>query len=124
MVEEEQKIINTRKSSNALASAIDIKERADKAVADYPEFFEDPKHLRKVNKVYSIVEEFFPEHKGMYVTQRSNGGNPFTVIKVHRPKFPAVSIKKKNETYYDPLKKLGVTPIFSKGKNSYLYRVF
>jgi len=101
----------------------DVEERIAQAYEMFPNFFNDPGHIQKVQQVEQI-RQFFTCHKAVYVNARFNRGKPFTTIKVDNPKFPNhLSAKEKKELYYKPLEALGIVPRFSPGTNSYLFRV-
>ena len=111
-------------SMNPQAAVIDVRERDAAALKEFRKFFENPSYQNRVEKVRSLVDNFFPSRKGLYVNHRSNRGKPFTVIKVDDATWPRVSRKRADELYYEPLKALDVTPIYSVKTRSYLFRVF
>ena len=118
------KEIDNEKSSNPIASIIDVNRRSCEAVDQYPEFFGSEEHQNTIGEVKAIVKSFFPTYKGLYVNHRANRGRPMTVVKVAEPKFPnTLPRKTKERFYYEPLERLGVEIVFSKGTNSYLYRI-
>lgn len=121
---DDTKKINTRYSSNPQAAAIDVQARNDRALEDHGDFFLSDVIEGKTHKVLDIVTAFFPICKGVYVNYRTNRGKPFVVVKVAAPQFPAMSAQRKLETYIQPLQDLGVEPVFAKGTNSWLYRIY
>lgn len=120
--QDHDRIINTTAAVNARWAAIDAQERNRIALANN-KFFGTKQHQSKVDAVQGIVDGFFKAHGGVYVNHRENRGKPFTTVKVTKPQFPAVSQKRKQSEYLDPLRALGVEIVFSKQTNSYLFHV-
>lgn len=116
-------IINTLGSPNPRWAAIDAQQRNRQALQDNGTFFNSAQHQARISAVQDIVEGFFSKHGGVYVNHRPNRGQPFTVVKVERPVFPAVSQARKKRDYIDPLRALGVEIVLSSKTNSYLYRI-
>tara|TARA_R110000796_G_scaffold171482_2_gene288587 strand:- start:237 stop:629 length:393 start_codon:yes stop_codon:yes gene_type:complete len=124
MMPDNTKEIDNKKSSNPMASIIDVERRSGEAVDQYPEFFGSVEHQNTIDEVKAIVKSFFPSYKELYVNHRVNRGHPMTVIKVAEPKFPnTLPTKTKERVYKEPLERLGVETVFAKGTNSYLYRI-
>ena len=118
------KTIESKEADDNVGAYIDARIRSKDAVTKYSEFFLNRDHKAKVDEVSSIIKNFFKVHNGIYVTQRSNRGNPFTAIKVNRPVFPnGMPNSLKTTTYYKPLEDLGVEVIYAAGTNSWIYRV-
>ena len=118
-------IINSRSAGMgdwAAAAAIDAKLRNKAAVEKYPEFFLNEDHVARVKEVRQILVNFF-EKGTIYENKRENGGKPFTVVKITKHRFPAVSLAEKKRRYRDPLAALGVEIKFAQGTNSYLYYI-
>lgn len=116
--------IESHPTANRLFAVLDCKQREQDALDRYGEFFEDPAHVAKIEAVKSIVDRFFRIKKGLYVNHRPNRGHPMTVIKVDDPVFPNTIRQADRQTmYYKPLKDLGVEIVYSKGTNSWLYRI-
>ena len=119
-----EKEIESHTVDDGIGAYLDAKFRSIAAIEKYPRFFNNPKHLEKVDKVKSIVENFFRIKKGVYVNQRGNGGKPMTAIKVADPIFPnSLSHYEKQRLYYKPLEEMGVEVVYAKGTNSWIYRV-
>lgn len=116
-------VINTQGSHNPRWSVVDAQQRSRLALEANPDFFGSPQHQAKIDAVTGIVTGFFKQRGGIYVNHRENRGQPFTVIKVERPRFPTVSQARKRSEYLDPLRALGVEIVFSAQTNSYLYRL-
>lgn len=119
----EEKTINAQVSYAPAAAVADIAARTAQTLEQHSDFFANADHQQRVQAVRNIVENFFTVKKAVYVTPRSNRGQPFTAVKVESPKFPVVSSQRKLEIYIQPLQALGVEIVFSKNTNSYLYRV-
>ncbi len=118
--------INAEPTTNARAAraaVIDCARRSQQAGVDHARFFRSAAHTQRVQAVESILRKFFPNIHTMYVNQRGNGGDPFTVIKLQVTSFPSVSYAAKAERYYQPLKDLGVEIVTSNRTNSLLYRI-
>ncbi len=120
----EDKVINVRPSINVVSASKDAAARSAVALVTHATFFNSRTHKNKVKAVLGIVNSFFVERKEIYINRRIGKGRPFTVIKVERPMFPALSYKKIDELYRKPLEALGVERVFSKGTNSYLFRIY
>lgn len=121
----EEKKINHQKSSNPMASAIDVKTRSQNAFDEHKSFFTSIEHVTKVNAVTDLLNDFFKVKKAVYVNHRTNRGRPFTAIKIEQPNFPNhLPSKVKDEMYRVPLRDLEVEIVFSKNTNSYLYRIY
>lgn len=119
------KVIEMDESPNPQWAVIDVHQRSLDALDRHPAFFDDPQHMARVEAVESIVKKFFTVRNGMYRNYRSGRGKPFTVVKVDKPDFPNhLSRAERDRIYHDPLKNLGVEPIFSKQTNSYLFRIY
>ena len=118
------KTINVSRAYNRLGAAVDAEQRSKAAYKAHMSFFNSPTHAAKIEEVLDIVDSFFEVKNAVYVNHREGKGKPFTTIKVDRPKFPAYSSKRIDEEYRNPLKELGVEIVFSKGTNSYLYRIY
>lgn len=121
---QDQDSINSHHSGNPQAAAIDVQARNLRALDDHAAFFQSDVIESKTNQVLTIVRKFFPAYKNIYVNYRANRGKPFVVVKVDAPAFPSLSAKRKLETYTQPLEDLGVQPVFAKGTNSWLYRIY
>jgi len=124
--DDDTKIINIYRprKADAAGAAIDAKLRNNEAISSNKKFFNNLQHKAKIEKVVSIVEDFFKDRGEIYINSRPNKGKPFTVVKVSKPIFPAMSNKKIDEQYRNPLKDLEVEIVFSKSTNSYLYRIY
>ena len=124
-VQDDTKTINYRANyQTGWAVAQDVTERAERAMALYPDFFRDPDHLARVELTREVLLAFFEVHGGIYENQRMGNRKPFTALKVQRPHFPNhLSKAEREERYHAPLRELGVEIIFSSGTNSYIYRV-
>lgn len=114
------------KSSTGYWGRTDCEDRSEMALEKFPLFFNDSAHISKVEQVLRIVENFFRIKKGVYINRRigTNKSGPFTAIKVDNPVFPnAMKQIEKNKLFYDPLDALGVTAVYNKGTNSYIFHV-
>ena len=117
-------IVNTQKSECAWRARKDADQRIAHALKEASDYFNDSEYQQKVAEVSAIVQKFFTVSKGFYVNPRLNRGNPFTTIKVDNPKFPNhLSRSVREKTFYKPLEAMGVEIRFSKGTNSYLFKV-
>jgi len=123
MKDDEQVVAGTPAGRNAAAAAIDVRERSNTAYQKHQDFFDDPDHVDRVVAVQKVLEDFFTV-KDIYINMRENRGKPFTVVKLTNQVFPRVSLSTKAREYRAPLEELGVEIVFSKGTNSYLYRVY
>ena len=124
MVKVEDNTIDTHKATCGWSAKQDAMLRNLAAIDDHRDFFTDSEHTAKVEKVVEIVNNFFRVKKGVYVNYRTNRGKPFTAVKVDNPDFPnAMPRKERIAVYYKPLEDLGVEVKFSKGTNSYIFRV-
>lgn len=121
---DDTKTVNVRRAFNPVGAVIDAAERNANAIEQFPKFFGNHEHTNKVETVRQIVESFFTINAGVYVNHRGGHNKPFSVVKVSKPDFPAMNNKKIDEQYRNPLKALGVEIVFSKGTNSYLYRIY
>ena len=121
---QDQEIINSHHSGNPQAAAIDVQARNLRALDDHAAFFQSDVIESKTNQVLTIVRKFFPAYKNIYVNYRANRGKPFVVVKVDAPQFPRMNPARKSEVYTLPLANLGVEPVFAKGTNSWLYRIY
>ncbi len=119
---EDTKTIRSHKASSPSGAVIDALQRSAKALDNMPDAFTH-EHLAVVDEVRAIVDSFFRVKNGIYVNHRVNRGKPFSVVKVDRPMFPRVSHATKQKTWREPLEALGVEIVFSKGTNSYLFRI-
>lgn len=118
--------INTEPTSSpaaARAAVIDCRRRSMQAGVDHARFFRSTAHTQRVEATLSILRKFFPNIHTMYVNQRGNRGDPFTVIKLQVSSFPTVSYAAKTQLYYQPLQELGVEIVTSCRTNSLLYRI-
>jgi uncharacterized Zn finger protein len=123
MRNEDEKTINSRPATAfAAGAAMDADARNKAAYDQFQEVYDDPDFATRVETVQKIVDDFF-RVKDMYTNYRANRGKPMVVVKVTNQIFPNVSSKIKQETYRGPLENLGVEIVFSKGTNSYLYRI-
>ena len=120
---DQDRIINVEGSSNPVFAVVDAKVRSQQAAERNPAFFNSRQHQAKIAAVCDIVEGFFKIKKGVYVNHRENRGKPFTTVKVDNPAFPNVSRAKKQSSYLDPLRALGVEIVFSARTNSYIFHV-
>ena len=120
--------LETKHCSSFLAArfaTLDANIRSQEAEELHPAFFNDPAHIDRVEQVKQIVKNFFTGST-VYVNKRGLGNRrPFTVIKVERPTFPNyLSKKDKDNRFYKPLAAINVRPMFAKGTDSYLFRVY
>jgi hypothetical protein len=123
-METEEKIMNSTRAHNSKFAAMDVKQKAQAAWQRHSDFFNSAEHLEKIQAVTEIVQNFFRVKKGFYVTPRGGKQNPMTVIKVEDPVFPNTLTKKqKQDQFYKPLAELDVEIVYSKGSNSYLFRI-
>jgi hypothetical protein len=120
---DEDKTINSHGAGfYAAGAAADVRERNAAAYKKYQEFFDRPEFNERIDAARKVLEDFFPV-KDIYENMRENRGNPYVVLKVTNHVFPKVSLSEKDRRYRNPLKELGVEIVFSKGTNSYLYRI-
>ena len=124
MMHADDNTINAPHAVNPRAAIFDARRRSQQAETHNSEFFSNPAHVEKLNEVYQIVDSFFTVRKGIYVNHRTGHGTPFSVVKVDGCDFPQLPRKTVDAIYREPLKELGIEPIFSKRTNSYLFRVF
>ena len=108
----------------AAAAVIDAAESSKRALEDNPQFFTNPAHTVRVQKVIEILGSFFTEKREIFVNHRSNRGKPFTVVKIVNKNFPTGSKADIDTRYRTPLADMGIEVVFSKQTNSYLYRVY
>jgi hypothetical protein len=121
---EDTKVINTRPTFNPGYVAQDVEERNNRALNQFPTFFNNPVHQQKVQAVQAIVDQFFAVKAGVYVNHRTGHDKPFTVVKVERPRFPNnLSKAARDAGFHAPLKALGVEVKFAAGTNSYLIHI-
>lgn len=121
--DDDVRVINVSSSTHPSFAVKDALLKSADAIRENPKFFNDPQHQDRVAQVQAIVENFFPVCKGVYVNQRANRGNPFTVVKVDSPAWPRMSARQTEAVYRKPLRDLGVEIVFSARTNSYIYRV-
>jgi hypothetical protein len=116
--------IETRKAPLAWFALKDANKRIAHALETASDYFNDPQYKARLDEVTKIVKGFFRVSKGFYINPRLNNGKPFTTVKVDNPVFPNhLTSKQRQEMFYDPLEALGVEIRFSKGTNSYLFKV-
>ena len=121
---EETKVIRSHPTFAPAFVAMDVAERNARALEQFPSFFEDPAHQKKIQAVQAIVDGFFAVKAGVYVNHRTGRDRPFTVVKVERPRFPNNLPKSERDArFHAPLKALGVEVKFSTGTNSYLIHI-
>lgn len=120
---DEDKTINSHNAGRfSTSAAADARIRNQAAYKKYQEFYDNPEYAARVDAARKIIDDFFPV-KDMYENLRENRGRPFTVIKITNHIFPKVSLSEKSRRYRKPLEALGVEIVYSKGTNSYLYRI-
>jgi len=124
MRDEEPQKIHVRPAGNYNARW-DAIARSREALEQHPDFFSDPEHVRRVEAVRAILDDFLPIRKAVYVNRRGlNTRKPRTVIKVESPAFPnALPRAERERRYHKPLRELGVEIRLSVHTNSYLYSV-
>lgn len=122
--DDDVKTINTRPAGNNNARW-DAIARSRQALDQHADFFDNPEHVRRVEAVRAILDDFLPIRKELYVNRRGlNTRKPFTVIKVESPQFPNSLPRSEREArYHKPLRDLGVEIRLSVNTNSYLYRI-
>ena len=124
MLDTDEKTITGNRAINAKFAAFDAKDKSVKALDKHMDFFSRPEHIATVEAVSKIVQDFFKIKKGFYVTPRGGKNSPMTVVKVEDPVFPNIMPQaERRERFYNPLEALGVEIVYSKGSNSYLFRV-
>lgn len=104
----------------------ECEERCKMAQERYPDFFQNPDHVQKIEQVVDIVKDFFPQNKGIYVNSRvgTTKTGPFTAVKINKPIFPnSLTMSQKQDKFYNPLEKLGVEIVFNRATNSYLFHI-
>lgn len=103
----------------------DCVKRSAEALEANPAFFTSTDHQATVGAVYSIVHDFFPKHKGIFINHRigTKKSGPFSVVKVHKPVFPNLKPEQKDTMFYEPLKNLGVKIVFNSTTNGYLFHI-
>lgn len=106
MDQDEEKYVHTAESKEPLSAYLDAKFRSLDALEQYPDFFTE-EHLDRVQQVVEICDKFFKVKNGIYVNHRTGRNNPFSVVKVNSPYFPAVSLARKATEYRDPVLALG-----------------
>lgn len=117
-------VVNYRKTFVPGAVDQDVAERSTRARNRFPTFFNNPEHLKRVQAVHAIVDQFFTSRRAVYENDREGRHGPFTVIKVERPVFPNHLPKsRRDELFHEPLRALGVEVKFSTGTNSWLFHV-
>ena len=118
------KEIETNEATVPWHAARDAFARSQRAEVEHAEFFASADHESRVNATVKIVSDFLRVRKGLYVTRRANGGRPFTTVKIDNPVFPNTKTQAQRDAeFYAPLAELEVEIRFSKGTNSWLFRV-
>ena len=121
---DDTKVINSHATRAPAFVAVDVAERSERALSQFPSFFNDPAHQHKIQAVQAIVDEFFSVRAGVYVNHRTGRDRPFTVVKVERPRFPNNLPKSERDArFHAPLKALGAEVKFASGTNSYLIHI-
>ena len=104
----------------------DAEDRSEAAREKFPEFFDTPEHLDKIEQVKQIVETFFKIKKAVYVNHRfgTKKSGPFSTVKIADPAFPNhLSLAERTRLYYAPLDKLGVKRTQNTASNSIILEI-
>lgn len=114
---------NVTSSNIGYLAYLDAMDRSQKALEDFPHFF-DEAHLSRVSQIVSICNQFFPVKKDIYVNHRTGHNKPFSVVKVDQPLFPKISLSRKSQEFRKPIEALGGTfKKVTKGSNGILIHV-
>ena len=114
-------------TENKLAAVRAYQNRSLNALIEMPEFFTNPEHVAKVEKIKEMVDDFLPVNQAVYIERVLVGKGAkkvaHTSIKVRNPSFPNVSFSEKKRRFYDVLESVGIEKAELR-YDSYIFRIF
>lgn len=107
-------------------AAWDADRNSLQAIEKFPEYFTDPDHQDKIDRLVQIIEDVFMFDK-MYINQREKHPKtkePFSVVKISKPGMKTIGDVQTNRRYYDPINALGgIEFVINKGTGGLSWRI-